>query len=318
VKIIYVLFVFLISCSASPTPADKPAKKIAEINHPDSVSLIILGIAQDAGAPQISCKKDCCKNRFGKSSPKEKVVSLGLIDQIENHYYLFEATPDIVEQMNNLLGENKSAPNGIFLTHAHMGHYSGLIHLGKEAMNAQKVPIYAMPRMREFIQTNGPWSQLVTNNNIALQDLKDQEAIELSAQLKVKPFLVPHRDEYSETVGYKIFGPNKSALFIPDIDKWHLWDKDISLELKKVDYAFIDATFYDAAEINNRDISQIPHPFVIESMERFDSLPITERQKIVFIHLNHTNPLLKKQSKKYQLVLAKGYRVANELDSFDL
>ena len=189
--------------------------------------------------------------------------------------------------------DTKELPDGIFLTHAHIGHYTGLMYLGKEATNAKKVPVYAMPKMGGFLEQNGPWNQLVTNNNITLKKLENNKAIVLSENLKVIPFTVPHRDEYSETVGYTIIGPNKTALFIPDIDKWEKWETNIIAAISKVDYAFIDATFYDAEEINNRDISQIPHPFVIESMALFDNLSETQKKKIHFIHFNHTKPFIR-------------------------
>ena len=77
-----------------------------------------------------------------------------------------------------------------------------------------------------------------------------------------------------------------------------------------MDYAFIDGTFYDAAEINNRDISTIPHPFIIESMNRFKDLPVAEKKKIYFIHFNHTNPVLNKKSKQYMQVIQNGFNIA--------
>ena len=121
----------------------------------------------------------------------------------------------------------KETPDGIFLTHAHIGHYTGLMYLGKEAMNSSNVPVYAMPRMKTFLEENGPWSQLAKAQNIALQEMQADSSISLTANLTVTPILVPHRDEFSETVGYIISGPAKKALFIPDIDKWEKWDLDI-------------------------------------------------------------------------------------------
>ena len=82
-----------------------------------------------------------------------------------------------------------------------------------------------------------------------------KKTVALSESITVTPILVPHRDEYSETVGYRIKEPTKNALFIPDIDKW---DKNIIEEIKQVDYAFLDATFYSGPELNNRDMSDIP------------------------------------------------------------
>jgi len=277
-------------------------------------SLIVLGTLQDAGAPHMACKKDCCKTLFEHPNINLQVVSLGIIDPIAEKSFLFEATPNIATQMKTLSTlstfNKKETPDGIFLTHAHIGHYAGLMYLGKEAMDALKIPVYAMPKMKSFLQNNGPWNQLITEENIVIEPLQNEKSIELTPQISVIPFTVPHRDEYSETVGYKIVGPNKSVLFIPDIDKWHLWNKNIVEELQQVDYAFIDATFFDAAEVNNRDISEIPHPFIIESMELFKDLTADEKQKVHFIHFNHTNLAIDLNSNKAKLILKNGFNIA--------
>lgn len=284
--------------------------------------LVVLGTVQDAGSPHAACQKKCCETLFEKPDPERKVVSLGVIDGQFGKKYLFEATPDITSQMKALknFGTRNSSetPDGIFITHAHIGHYSGLMYLGKEAMNAKKIGVYMMPRMRSFIETNGPWDQLVNNENIELHEIQNNKEVVLTQNLMVKPILVPHRDEYSETVGYLILGVKKKALFIPDIDKWEKWDLNIVEMIKEVDYAFLDATFFDAEEIDNRDISEIPHPFIIESMAKFDSLPAGQRNKIFFIHMNHTNPVLNPESKATRSVLAKGYQIARNNDVFEL
>jgi pyrroloquinoline quinone biosynthesis protein B len=279
----------------------------------EQVSLVILGTLQDAGAPHIACNRSCCMDLFRKPDPLRKVVSLGLLDPETNSSFLIEATPDIASQvraLKSLSGSQSEFPDGIFLTHAHIGHYSGLMFLGKEAVNAPGVPVFVMPRMETFLSSNGPWSQLVTNENILLQRIIQDSAVTLTPKLKVKPFRVPHRDEYSETVGYLIEGPSKKALFIPDIDKWEKWDRSVIDLIADVDYAFIDATFFDAEEIGYRDISEIPHPFVIESMMLFNSLSAAEKEKIYFIHFNHTNPLLDPQSPATRQVLEQGFNIA--------
>ena len=279
-----------------------------------SIYLIILGTVQDAGSPHMACNKECCAALFENQDTDRKVVSLGIVDENAQQTYLFEATPDITEQLKILKNSTSKAvndiPNGIFLTHAHIGHYTGLMYLGKEASNTQNLSVYAMPKMKTFLKQNGPWSQLVNEGNIALSSLENQKELALGPNLKVIPFTVPHRDEYSETVGYKIIGPTKKALFIPDIDKWSRWKTGIAFAIESVDYAFLDATFYDAKEINNRDISEIPHPFVIESMELLENLAASEKKKIHFIHFNHTNPLLNPDSDQTKIVLKKGFNIA--------
>ncbi len=303
-----ILLILLISCKSENTP---PIPQNHEITTP---SIIILGTVQDAGSPHIGCTKDCCKDLFQNPDKNRMVVSLALVDPENKMNWLFEATPDITRQMKMLKNYSKFStsemPNGIFLTHAHIGHYAGLMYLGREAISAKKVPVYAMPRMKTFLEENGPWSQLVKLENVYINALQNDSEISLSSNIKVTPIKVPHRDEYSETVGYIINGPHKRALFIPDIDKWSKWEKSIIEQIKNVDYAFVDATFYDGNEIKNRNISEIPHPFVVESMEAFKDLPKTEKDKIYFIHFNHTNPLLNIESEQAKTVIKNGFHIA--------
>ena len=306
-------------------------KKIAKKPHPNAmstptegvgVSLILLGTLQDAGAPQLNCNKKCCQGLFEQANSLGKVSSLGLLDFNTQKKYIFDATPDISSQLHALKKTSKIAPSsivdGIFLTHAHIGHYTGLMYLGKEAVNASEISVFAMPKMSSFLSNNGPWSQLVANHNIAIQPLVANQAISLSPSLQVTPFLVPHRDEYSETVGYLIEGPNKKALFIPDIDKWNRWELDLKTELKKVDYAFLDATFYSAKELGNRDMSQIPHPSVLETMEALKDLSVEQRASVIFTHFNHTNPLLDRESEASKNVLAHGFKIGRIHERFPL
>lgn len=270
------------------------------------IFLHILGTVQDGGSPHLGCKKDCCLNLSEQDKKIRKVTSLEIFDQIKNESILFEATPDIIYQWNSLY----STPKGIFLTHAHIGHYSGLIHLGKEALGAKGIPVYAMPKMSFFLKENGPWSQLVKLNNIKLVNLSNNIAVTVLEKIKVTPFLVPHRDEFSETVGYKIEGPSKSILFIPDIDKWLLWNRNLIDLLKTVDLAFIDGTFFNAKEVNYRPISEIPHPLVEETIEFLSDQKESIKNKVYFIHMNHTNPLLNPKSKESKWVLGQGFRIA--------
>ena len=276
--------------------------------------LYILGVAQDAGYPQTGCYRPHCMPGWQDTSLRRSAVSLGLIDPVGNKKYLFDATPGFPAQLYKLEVEAPSEQYelaGIFLTHAHIGHYTGLMFLGHEAMGASNVPVYTMPRMGAYLSENGPWSQLVAYKNIVLKPLQNDTAQSFGS-LKVTPFLVPHRDEFSETVGYRIDGPNKSAVFIPDINKWSEWQTNLAELIKTVDYALIDATFFANGELPGRDMSKVPHPFVTESMELLEDLSARERSKVWFIHMNHTNPLLNLESKESKSVQSKGFNVAVE------
>lgn len=258
----------------------------------DSPYIVVLGIAQDGGSPQSGCEKPCCKDLWN-SNEKEKVSCIGIVDPKSGKSWMIDATPDFSEQYRIITKENHTELAGIFLTHAHMGHYTGLLHLGREVMGAKDIPVFAMPKMKEFLESNSPWDQLVSLNNIEIQLMKNDKEIKLADGLFIEPFLVPHRDEYSETVGYKIIGVNKSVLFIPDIDKWEKWDQDIFQVIQHIDIALLDGTFYSQGELPNRDMSEIPHPFIVESMETLYPLNTPNRNKVHFIHFNHSNPAIK-------------------------
>ena len=306
----------LVGCESRMDGTPKDSKELQDNQWPDeSISdsyVQILGVAQDAGYPQINCDQEHCQNYWNGLEPKRRVSSLGIINRVDSTFWILDATPDFPSQFQELKTTvDKGYLAGIFLTHAHIGHYTGLMYLGHEAMGADEVPVYMMPKMLEFIRNNGPWSQLVSFRNIHPVSLTNNKAVSLGRGIDVEPILVPHRDEYSETVGYRVTGPSKSLLYIPDINKWELWNRSIIDEISKVDYALLDATFYDADELPGRNMEDIPHPFVQESMELFKHLNEEERAKIMFIHFNHTNPLLFNTPER-NLVLQKGYKIAEE------
>ena len=276
--------------------------------------ITVLGTVQDGGLPHIGCKKKCCSN----SSNDLKVTSLGLSLSNNEGFYLFEASPDISFQLRYMTQKYNTPFSGIFLTHAHIGHYTGLMYLGKEALDSKKIPVYAMGRMSRFLTENGPWSQLVTQSNIKIFDLIDNEPYRLSNKVEVKPFIVPHRDEFSETVGFHIYGSKKSIVFLPDIDKWDRWSISLVDIVKNTDVLFIDATFYDNSEINYRPVESIPHPFVFETIKKLEFLNLNEKKKIFFIHMNHTNPMLNPESEIAMKIISEGFNIAKIGQTFEL
>ena len=280
--------------------------------------ITVLGNVQDAGYPHIGCEKNCCNKNFN-SSAVNFVTSLGVTDLVDNKSFLFEATPDISKQLKFLNNNYSSSTivDGVFITHAHIGHYTGLMYLGREALGAHKVPVYVMPKMKQFLESNSPWNQLIDLDNVKLREIFKNKKITISKNLIIVPFTVPHRDEFSETVGYKIIGPNKSALFIPDINKWSLWNKDIVAEVKDVDYAFLDATFFKDGEVN-RPMDEIPHPFIVETINLFKNESTQVKNKIHFIHFNHTNISLQYENPVIDSIGKLGYNFARFGDQLSL
>lgn len=273
----------------------------------------ILGTAQDGGYPHIGCRKKCCTQAWINPTDKKYVVSFAVADPETKQWWLFEATPDMKEQLQYFHeqtgGKYKYLPDGIFITHAHVGHYTGLMQLGREALGAKNITVYALPKMKSFLEQNGPWQQLVTLQNIKIETIKPNSVTGLNGNTRVQAFTVPHRDEYSETAGFTIVAGKKQYLFIPDIDKWSKWDKNIIKEVSKVDIALLDATFYSADELPGRRMEEVPHPFVAETMELFSKESESAKAKIHFIHMNHTNPLLWDEEQRKKVMQA-GYNIA--------
>jgi pyrroloquinoline quinone biosynthesis protein B len=248
--------------------------------------LVILGIAQDAGIPHIGCQQALCQSiRAGKRRP-ERVSSIGLVNTALKRSYLFDATPDLPSQVHSLTGG--PSPDGVFLTHGHIGHYTGLMYFGREGRDASRVPVYGSERMLAFLKSNGPWSLLVSRKNIDLRVARPDEAVTLEGGLRVTAFTVPHRDEFTDTVGYLIEGPRRKVLFIPDIDQWQKWDRSIRELAMSVDLAFLDGTFASAGEIPGRSVADIPHPLMPATRELLKGV----KAGVWFIHLNHTNTQL--------------------------
>ena len=278
--------------------------------------VVILGIAQDGGAPHAACEKICCIDKWQDPNLHNKVSSIGIVDPVSNEVWMIDATPDFAEQLYLLTNNNKRELKGIFLTHAHIGHYTGLIHLGREVMGAKSTVVNVMPKMESFLRNNGPWSQLVDLKNISLTGLSDNQKVQLNSRLSIVPFKVPHRDEFSETVGFRIEGPSKSLVFIPDIDKWSKWQTDIIDIVENSDYSLLDGTFYDINELPGRDMSQIPHPFIVETMKLFKQS--NKKDSIYFIHLNHSNPALDKSSDEFQNIINNGFNISQRGNKLNL
>ena len=273
--------------------------------------IYILGNVQDAGLPHIGCQHKFCNDKFNEFE-EYFTTSLAVVDPINKKYILFEATPDLPYQLNYLdkkIFKKFLLPESIFITHAHIGHYAGLMYFGREALGSKGLKVNVLPKMANFLQTNGPWSQLVEINNIKIQDLNFGVNVSELKNITITPIEVPHRDEYSETAGFIIEGKTKKALFIPDIDKWEKWDKDLKQLVNEFDYLLLDATFYDSKEIN-RDISEIPHPLVSETINLLDSLSNESKNKVYFIHMNHTNMMLDPKSNLSKYVTIKGFNIA--------
>lgn len=286
---------------------------------PPGPRIVVLGTAQDGGLPHTGCTHALCAAARKDPTLARRVASLAIHVPATDHVYLVDATPDLPAQIEAIHGfrrhpegrVDRAPVDGVLLTHAHLGHYLGLAHLGFESLSTSAIPVYASPRMAAFLRANGPWSQLVRLGNIALREVEPGKAFALEEGVTVEPLPVPHRDEYSDTMAFLIRGPRTTVLYVPDTDSWRAWPRPLPQVLaeEEVDVALLDATFYSPDELPDRDVTKIKHPLVTESMDLLQPLVESGKLRVYFTHLNHTNPALEPDSAARKTIEARGFRV---------
>lgn len=280
--------------------------------------MVVLGTAQDGGLPHAGCSCERCARARGEPGAARRVASVALVAGEPGQAWLIDATPDLPAQLEELAvrtgrprgGTDRAPLAGLFLTHAHMGHYLGLAWLGFEALHTQALPVHASPRMAAFLRANAPWEQLVRLDNIRLRAVEGSVA--LADGLSVSALTVPHRDEYTDTLGFVIQGPRVRALYVPDSAPWVQWPRALPevLAAEEIDVALIDGCFYSADELPGRDLATLAHPLVVDSMDLLQPLVDARRVRVIFTHLNHSNPAVDPDSAAAAEIRRRGFEVA--------
>ena len=261
------------------------------------VTLVLLGIAQDGGVPHAGCSCARCMAAHAEPSLRRHPVACGIRGS-DGSLHLIEASRSLPDQMRlwaEVLGaEGVVRPDSVSLTHVHLGHIDGLGQFGNEAMGCSELPLFASASVLEELANRkalGPFNAI---DAAPMERFGPSEGC--GFEMELVP--VPHRDEHADTHAVIIRGPSRSALFLPDHDDWaqtlgrhgassiRQWLSDL-----EVDIALLDGSFWDSSELSGRDMSEIPHPTVTETLARLGER-VEDDVEIHFIHLNHSNPLL--------------------------
>ena len=288
---------------------------------------LVLGTIQDAGLPQVGCYTERCDRgrellREGKG---RFVSSLALVEPEAERFYLVDATPDITPQIDLIQepafrrrASERRPFDGIFLTHAHIGHYTGLAVLGHEGLGIQDTPVYCTEAMAAFLASNVPWSYMVDQRRIVPTPLSLDTWHRIDEHLDVQLWKVPHRDEFADTVGFVFRGPSASLLFLPDINAWRLWDKDLAETVEGVDVALLDGSFWSMEEMPGRRVEDIPHPLITQTMDALQQVVDHEQSRVVLTHFNNSNPALDEGGPQQAEIARRGFEVAREGMLFEL
>lgn len=313
-------------------PALLPEGTAAQLQRVQPYALV-LGTVQDGGLPQVGCYGERCDraredHRLGLG---RYVASLALVEPSAERFFLVDATPDIARQLD-LISEASFRErararrpfDGIFVTHAHIGHYLGLGVLGNEGLGISDVPLYCTSSMAAFLEGNEPWAFMTRQGRIVPTPLEPERWHRIDDWLEVQLWQVPHRNELADTVAFLFRGPSATLLYLPDIDSWSAWSswagvrRDLVEVAASVDVAMLDATFWSADELPGRALEEIPHPLIVDTMDRLQDIADGGGTRIVFTHLNNSNPALDTDDPEQAEILERGFHVAREGERYPL
>jgi len=272
---------------------------------------VILGTAQDGGVPHVGCACARCAAAEENPSLRRRVACLGLVT--ESGTALVDAGPDFPVQARALArtaGRPADVPPvAILLTHLHAGHVLGLPLLGREGWASTRTPLWATETCLGFLERNEPFASLFRQGHLVPRPLNLGWDTDLSG-LVVQPVPVPHRSEHGDTVAYRVEG-GRSLFYAPDLDAV---TPDVIAHVRAADVAILDGTFFRKGELNRPDAGSVPHPAIADTMTAVSGLGT----RILFTHLNHTNPALDPGSRESRALEALGMRIAREGDVIPL
>ena len=263
----------------------------------------LLGNAQDAGRPQLGCTEKCCEDARRDTNLSRMPVSLGLYGE---QFGIVETTRCIGDQIT-LMGNLPISE--VWLTHAHLGHIEGLGQFGRESLNSKNVKLRCSDSVVDYVMKHPIWKKLIERGNLTFDKFKSDTIV---------PIEVPHRAQDFDTHAILFKGKNNNILFLPDHDTWEKTLDFVEYNNPKEWFSSLDAniilldgTFWNSNELKGRIQANVPHPTVSETLDLIGEKSVND-PRVIFIHLNHTNPLHYPNSDEYQKVTSLGWEVGEE------
>ena len=300
----------------------------------------ILGSAAGGGFPQWNCNcPNCHAVRIGSLSCRSRTQSSIAVSADERHWFLFNASPDIHRQIYAFPAlwpsvEVRRTPiQGVVLSDAELDHTLGLLSLRE----AGRLNIYATEWVYTALNERNPLLRTLSNYcRIQWQPVQLMQPIALSLangadsglccqafttnSTKMAAFAGESIPDLEASVGYRIsdIATGGTLVYLPAAQELHA---GVQNQLRNCTCLLIDGTCWDDHElvqlgIGSKTARAMGHLPIAGDGGSLEQLAALDVGRVIYIHINNTNPILIENSSQRQTVEAHGIEVA--FDGMDL
>lgn len=308
----------------------------------------ILGSAAGGGVPQWNCGcANCRAARDASTSASEADVvrrtqSSLAVSADGRHWFLLNVSPDIRQQILDFpelappaINDRGTSLAGVVLTDAEIDHTTGLLLLREGC----ELPVYSTQTVGQWLTEHYPirrilshfaprqWRTIEPGHWIELKNAEGD-----TSGLRMRPFemdrhvprFVPAELDAAvgSVIGLEIedAGTGGKLVYAPCVAALN---DELQRAAEGASALFIDGTFWDDAEplrhgIGQRTARQMGHlPLGGDggSLAWLESLDVAHRY---YVHINNTNPMLRRSSPEHKTVERAGIRIGQDGDTIDL
>ncbi|WP_290050204.1 pyrroloquinoline quinone biosynthesis protein PqqB [Amycolatopsis solani] len=281
----------------------------------------VLGSAAGGGSPQWNCGCLVCTAVRAGAAPARTQSSVA-VSADRRRWFLLNASPDVRAQIEAFPAlhprEGRASPvEAVLLTDAELDHTLGLLLLRE----ARALVLYATPAVHKTLSDgSGVLRTLERYCPVDWRAVVPGTAIALADGLSCRAFDVPttKRDrfgsgtDHGRVVGYRLTGDGRTLVYLPGLPAL---TAAVCAEIEGCDCLLIDGTCWRDDELarlglaakTSREMGHLPLDGPDGTLAR---LPALDVRRVVFVHLNNTNPILLPGSPERRAVAASGMEVA--------
>lgn len=299
------------------------------------MQIVILGAAAGGGAPQWNCNCSVCRELWNGADGCERRSQSSLAVSVDGErWVLFNCSPDLRQQILSTpalhprpQGSRHSPIFAVVLTNADIDHIAGLLSLRE----GQAFRLYGSPRVLDVLAANPIFDaldpELVPRLPVALG-----QAAEVAPGLELEMFAVPGKvalyleravleagelrtdQETDDTVGLRARDTASGAEFyyVPGCARM---TETLARRLGGAPLVFFDGTVWTDDEmiragVGTKTGARMGHMAMAGAGGSLNVLSRLAIGRGVFIHINNTNPVLRRDSEERAQVAAAGFELA--------